>query len=123
MADPTPQPTAIKRRKLRVHLHVPGTRSPASHMVSGEPAGTKPLTEGLAALGMDGRVGIQGQQNVMACNPGIVQSNLDRATGEWWAVQCEECFGTDIFQHLKNTIPHPKAPMDVEDAIAPQGCC
>lgn len=106
-------------KKIRIHLHIASTTPAAPHMVSGEPSGAAPLARVM------GPIGRQGQAYRMACDPAIIQSQMDMATNEWWNVRCEECFQTDAFKTLAKSIPHPLAPIEDDSAVAAMqpGCC
>jgi len=116
------KPTAVRSRRLRIHLHVPSASAPAAHMVSGELKGAG-ISDLVKANGGES-IGHQGQAYVMACDPKIVQSEWDRASGEWHAVRCEECYATEAFQLARSLTRHPKEQAVDEEACAPPpGCC
>jgi len=104
--------------QIRIHFMVPADKSPAPHMVSGEPTGALPL-----ATVLQQSIGHQNQAFVCACNPNIRLSNLDRGTGEPYCVACEQCWATEVWKKADAETPHPSLAGKPQEPPRRGGCC
>jgi hypothetical protein len=95
--------------KLRIHYLIEAETAPAFHHESGS------IPSPLGPIGT-------GRKFVCCCDPSIVLSDTERATGEPWAVGCMACARTERFQRDLAAHPHPRLTaraLDAEDI----GCC
>lgn len=70
--------TAVKRKRLRIHLLV---EVPSGPVVS---------TPALGSLSIGGRGGAATRW-ACVCDPGITMGELDRGTDAPWGVRCDDC--------------------------------
>lgn len=95
---------------MRLHLVVPLVGGP----IPSGPGPELPSPEVKNQLGRD-TVGLPDAAGcVVACDPTIQLSEIDRATGEWWAVACPRCKQTEAYKRLAATTPNLRGPRPAE---------
>jgi hypothetical protein len=96
--------------KLRIHYLIEAESVPAPHHESGS------IPSPLGPIGT-------GKKYVCCCDPTIVLSDTERATGEPWAVGCIACATTERFQKDLALNPHPRMVARALEAEDITGCC
>lgn len=115
-----------------MHYLIPVPKSPAPHMVSGEP--TDPLLVEFAK-NIKMKFGTKGLNSAPACNPNIVTGPVHRGSGEPWTllmrgpdgeiienpIGCPACRRTEAWKKAILESPHPQSQQ--HDDELPEGCC
>ena len=63
-----------------------------------------------------------GREYVIACEPSLRLSDMDRGTGEPWAVRCDACRATEFFKAIDRPKPGTRQAAMQMDADG-SGCC